>query len=196
MSNYNTRGTKHSNQRKDFDRLYNRAYVWADQFDTTTKEMFKNAKRISYSKHLKNYEKSGNREFDLNEINLKALEMGQVVEIETELNDYNGEDIETVRKAVVRLPKREDGEQVVAVAAFDYYNNVFIKTAWLNKATDNHSRGLDTTEMEWAVSNRKLGYFYGKYQSKAWEILNATESKALSDNVMITMEEWNRRNGY
>ena len=196
MTNYNTKGTKHRRQRKDLDRLYNRGFVWNPHFDNITNEMFSKSKRIQYSRHLRSYEQTGNREFDFHDVTIENLAKGQVVEIETEFNDYNGEDIETIRKAVVRLPQRSDGEQIVAVVAFDYNNDVFIKTAWLNKANDNHSTGLDTSEMEVSTSNRKYGYFYGNNRSKAWEILDESESKTLDDNVMITMEEWNRRNGY
>lgn len=168
MSVYNTRGSKHRYGRADYDYIYNRGYVWNEAFNTITKELISIRGEPIFSRHLQDYENQGNRDFSLEEITVQAMMNGEVVEIETELNEFGrDDDIEIIKKAVIRLPRRADGEQIVVVADFDR-TRPFIKTAWLNKASDNHQHGLDTSEFEWNI-NGKYGYF-NRYRTKAWEI--------------------------
>ena len=148
MAEYNTRGQKHGQFGKDYDCKYNKAVAWNKIFDTLIDDRFTYNTGIKYSDHVGEYDKEGNRTFDLKEISLRDLIAGDVVEIETEYTTMGNDYVEMIRKAVIRLPKRKDGEQVVAVVLFGDSGNTFVKTAWLNKSDDNHQTGLDTTDID------------------------------------------------
>ena len=196
MATYNTRGQKHRGRRKDFDFLYNKGFVWAPLLDELYRQIVEKSASIRFSNHVRNYACDGNREYSISaEITKPALLAGEVVEVETELNDYCGNDFQTIRKAVVRLPAREDGEQVVVVVEFNYRADMFVKTAWLNKASDNHQTGLDTTDFDNCVSDL-FGFFFGRWQSVVYDNTNIASPKKLLSDVAMTMEEYNRRCGY
>ena len=162
MADYNTRGEKHNQYDRNYDFKYNKAVAWNDVFDTMVKDRLKFNSGIKYSDHLNQYDKEGNRTFDTSEISIRNLEAGDVVEIETEYNASS--EIEMIRKAVIRLPKRKDGEQIVAVADFSENGMTTIKTAYLNKASDNHQIGLDASDID-----RNIG---GKFGVKVKGMLN------------------------
>ena len=196
MANYCTRGLKHRESRKDYDFLYNSAASWTPLFKELVNMLVQRSESLRFSKHVDNYKCDGNRTYSLSEeITKDAILAGDVVEIETELNDNCGQDFQTVRKAVVRLPEREDGEQVVVVIDFNYHGDMFVKTAWLNKASDNHQNGLDENEFDSYVSDL-FGFFYGKYRSFVYDNTNVFEPIQLLPDVAMTMEEYNRRCGY
>lgn len=159
MADYNTRGQKHGQFGKDYDFRYNKAVAWNPIFDKLVAERLKyntGFKNFSDNSHALSYDKEGNRTFDKSEITIRNLELGEVVEIETELSYPDGDEVEMIRKAIIRLPKRKDGEQIVVVADFDYSGETKIKTAYLNKASDNHQSGLDTTNID-----RHIGGMFG-----------------------------------
>lgn len=151
MADYNTRGEKHGVYGKDYDYKYNSGYAWNPVFNALVADRLAYNRGIDYSYHLNSYDSKGNRVFDASEITIQNLRRGTVVEIETEILDIRGRDVEIIRKAVIRLPERSDGEQIVAVALFKDNGYLKIKTAWLNKATDNHQQGLDTSDMDWNI---------------------------------------------
>ena len=193
MSTYYTKGQKHRTGRADYDAIYNAGYVWTPLFTHIVRELVSNGKELELSDHVRNYRPEGNRAFNCAaEITRNAILAGDVVEVETAIDDYDGEDIDSVRKAVIRLPKRADGEQVVVVVDFRLNGQMKAKTAWLNKATDNHQSGLDTSEFERTVNGRKFGYFLPGFRSKAFKIEHGRIS-AMKDDVMITMAEYYRR---
>lgn len=179
MANYYTRGQKHNEFGKDYDCKYNKGYAWNPIFDTLVKDRLTYNAGIRYSDHLKDYDAEGNRTFDTSEISIRNLSMGEVVEIETEYYDRAEDTVEMLRKAVIRLPKRADGEQIVAVADFNTNGMTNIKTAWLNKATDNHQSGLDTTNLDWrieglfgtAVKGMFSEYYYIELNGKATKVV-------------------------
>ena len=156
MANYNTRGTKHQTERGDYDCIFNKGYCWHRLFDDIVAKLISSTGGIVLAKHVQDYEKKDNREYSLSEINEDALRSGEVVEIEAETLKYKNTQYGAIRKAVIRLPERKDGEQIVVVVDFSR-GNKFIKTAWLNKANDNHQRGLDTGSLDWDYIG-KFGY--------------------------------------
>lgn len=195
-ASYNTRGSKHTSERRDYDTIFNKGFVWHPLFDTIVKDSLSKTSTLNYSNHLKSQisdNTEGNREFASNEITIDNLKKGEVVEVEFQYEDYLGDDFNCLKKAVIRLPQRPDGEQVVAVCLFNYNGTVFIKTAWLNKANDNHQKGLDTSDFDYNI-NQKFGYFHRGWTSRVWEIKNGSV-KELKPNVAMTIEEYNRRNG-
>lgn len=197
MANYNTRGTKHESYRKEFDTMFNKGYVWSDLFDRIVRDSLVKTTDIYLSSHTKQQIENnvfGNRIIKDKEINLKNLMDGEVVEIEFRYEDYNGEDFNCLKKAVIRLPRRIDGEQVVAVCEFNYSGSVFVRTAWLNKANDNHDIGLDISDFDWNL-NQKFGYFHKRWTSRVWELNNGKIGE-LIPNVAMTIEEYNKRNNY
>ena len=179
MAEYNTRGEKHNQFGKDYDFKYNKAVAWNSVFDTMVKDRLKYNSGFSGftdKSHALGYNKEGNREFDKSEITLKNLQLGEVVEIETELIGNGDDGIEMIRKAVIRLPERKDGEQIVVVADFSENGYTKIKTAWLNKASDNHQTGLDTRNIDTNIGG-KFGVKVNGMLNDVYEIENGVAVK-------------------
>lgn len=178
MAEYNTRGEKHNQFGKDYDFKYNKAVAWNPIFDTMVKDRLRfnsEFRGFTDDSHALGYDKAGNREFDKSEITLRNLQLGEVVEIETELVGYD-DGIEMLRKAVIRLPKRKDGEQIVVVADFSERGSTKIKTAWLNKADDNHQIGLDTRNIDTNIGG-KFGVKVNGMLNDVYEIKNGVATK-------------------
>lgn len=147
MAKYNTRGQGHRNS-SNYDNIYNKGYCWHRVFDLLFSDIMSIGSDIEIANHVFDYEKHGNRYFSEDEITLDAIKEGELVEIETEEIYYDEDDAQILMKAIVRLPQREDGEQVVVVLDFSR-NNIFVRAAWLNKAGDNHQKGLNTDCLSW-----------------------------------------------
>lgn len=153
MAEYNTRGMGHMSGRKDFDTKYNMGVAWSEAFQSLAETRLAQIDdRYFYpTKHVMaqiNKNKHGNRLIGELELSLSEIKKGTVVEAEFKREMYGDEQMESLRKIVTRLPARTDGEQVVVVVQFEDSMAALIKTAWLNKATDNHQKGLDTTDIE------------------------------------------------
>ena len=197
MLDYNTRGTKHSSSRKEFDAMYNKGCAWTELFDVMVKDSLSKTKKVTLSQHAKSQiqnNREGNRVMTVDEISRTTLMSGEVVEVEFQTEIYESQDFNCLKKAVIRLPERTDGEQVVAVCQFDYDGTVFVRTAWLNKANDNHTVGLDTSEFD-SDLNHMFGYFHRNWTSRVWAYANAMV-RELTPNVAITWEEYDRRGGW
>ena len=148
MAKYNTRGQGHRNS-SNYDNIYNKGYCWHKLFDVLFNDIITVGGNIEIANHVFDYEKHSNRYFNESEITFDAIKAGELVEIETEGIYYDEEnDAQILMKAIVRLPQREDGEQVVVVLDFSR-NNIFVRAAWLNKAGDNHQKGLDVDCLSW-----------------------------------------------
>lgn len=159
------------------------------------KDSLSKTTQLTLSRHTQDQIKDnseGNRVFTPDEITLSNLKRGEVVEVEFQYEDYKGDDFNCLKKAVIRLPKREDGEQVVVVCLFNYNGSVFVKTAWLNKANDNHQSGLDTSDFDYDL-NQMFGYFHKHWTSRVWKI-DGGNIEELQPNVAMTIEEYNKRN--
>ena len=161
MAIYNTKGTKHRSRRKQYDYMYNKGFCWSDTFSEMTKSLVAEIGNLTLSNHTKTRIKEnreGNRKIYRKDISVKNILAGEVVEVEFEDKLHKGKNFACLKKAVVRLPVRNDGEQVVVVCSFNQTGEVFVKTAWLNKKDDNHNTGLDTSEFDYLFGTEKFGY--------------------------------------
>lgn len=194
MSTYNTKGTGHRSYRKEFDTMYNRGYVWHSVLDNLVNDYLSKSWNLRLSRHVQEMIDNntyGNREINKNDITLENMLKGEVVEAEFQFEDYEGEDFNCLNKVVIRLPEREDGEQIVVVCATNYNGIPSIKTAWLNKKADSH-KTLDTRDFDWRLEGERFGYFHKGWTSRVWEINNDL-MKELEPNKAMTIEEYNKR---
>ena len=186
MAFYNTRGIDHRSRRKDFDTMYNKGYAWNDLFDRLVKEALSKSSRLIVSNHLQELISNdyyGNRLFSPEDITIESLQKGDAVEVEFQLDYYGDDDINMLRKAVIRMPVRGDGEQVCAVVLFNIKKAPIVKTAWLNKSDDNHQSGLDMEDFDWRTDGEKFGYYYRGGNSKAFEIVEHKARELKSNKV-------------
>lgn len=204
MANYNTRGMSHKSVHKEFDEIYNSGAVWSDMFQEIFDERIAEVedKNLNYNSHV--YEQimkdiNGNRVFSIEELALGELRKGTVVEAETRYEMYGDEQMQTLRKAVVRLPVRPDGEQVVAVVDFPNDKTALVRTAWLNKATDNHEIGLDTADFTTKIEG-KFGFINAyedgtkvwQYQDGHFEQISPQMAKTISQYITHTSQSIDR----
>lgn len=157
--NYNTRGTLHMSKRKERDLMFNKGHVWDDRFDICFQKQLEQYSKIKFSGHFDKIKGESNRVFDAKkEITLESIKKSELVEIELDTVRQQDKEYQMLAKAVCRLPEREDGEQVVVVMDFLNADYILARTAWLNKATDNHEKGLDTTDIDWNT-NINVGFY-------------------------------------
>ena len=194
MANYNTKGKGRRQDRKDFDTMYNAGYVWNDKlFDMLVKGALSKSNKLNVSRHVQDRVSEdyyGNRLFSPDDITLYSLREGTPVECEFQLDYYDDEDCEMLRKAVIRLPERDDGEQVCVVCLFNPDKAPVIKTAWLNKKDDNHQTGLDTSEFEWKIYSGKYGYYHGRFKSDVWDFDGFDKMTRVNSNHVLTEAQY------
>lgn len=149
MSNYCTRGTKCGSSTKSYDVRFNKGFKWSLLFDFIAMKMVKNIARAFFTGHVFDridFDECGNREFLIEELqelissplNLTLVEMEAIG-----ISLPDGEIAFVMKKLLLRGPEREDGESICIV--LDFNNPIYprVKTAYLNKAYDNHDTGLD-----------------------------------------------------
>lgn len=155
---YHTRGTMMRPCRKEGDRMYNINYSWNDKFEKAFAGCVREYEKIRISSHINGFDRHGNRTFDPKEITLDAIKKGTLVEIETDEELIRGDSYQLLRKALVRLPAREDGHQICVVLDFLHPDYINVRTAYLNEKTDNHTEGLNTYELD-MYANETIAYY-------------------------------------
>ena len=174
MAEYNTRGSG-APHKKDYDVVFNKNYSWDTVFQEIVEARVSEIPEtgffvLSHTTGRILHNEKGNRDLSEDELSLNIFQKNEFEVVETEWDKAmcGNQEMLGLKKALVRLPERPDGEQVCAVINFEDSGNAVIKTAYLNKANDNHETGLKTNGLS-TVTDTIYGFFgNAKGMSQAW----------------------------
>lgn len=159
MANYYTRGQKHQFSHKNYDVIFNTGQrTWNKNIEPVLHEMLNQVTSVIFSKHFLEAiaSQSGNRVISSEEINSDSITSSSIVEFEGDYLIHGKSFAIIIKKLLVRLKPRQDGEQVCCILDFARSATApTLKTAYLNKAHDNHQKGLDTSDF----CNQTTGIF-------------------------------------